>query len=103
MIIIDEKFLVIKEINGYLVVMILINSFRSGVNRCTYLLILVFQCDIRHRHRSIGRPPGSSKNRPTILHLVHVLLLDQVELQVLDTDDGPCFRWHFNLDALLHF
>jgi hypothetical protein len=30
MILIDEKFLVIKEINGYLVVMILINSFRSG-------------------------------------------------------------------------
>jgi hypothetical protein len=30
MIVIDEKFLVIKEINGYLVVMILINSFRSG-------------------------------------------------------------------------
>jgi hypothetical protein len=27
---IDEKFLVIKEINGYLVDMILINSFRSG-------------------------------------------------------------------------
>jgi hypothetical protein len=30
MIVIDEKFLVIKEINGYLVDMILINSFRSG-------------------------------------------------------------------------
>jgi hypothetical protein len=30
MIVIDEKFLVIKEINGYLAVMILINSFRSG-------------------------------------------------------------------------
>jgi hypothetical protein len=30
MIVIDEKFLVIKEINGYLVIMILINSFRSG-------------------------------------------------------------------------
>jgi hypothetical protein len=30
MIIIDEKFLVIKEINAYLVDMILINSFRSG-------------------------------------------------------------------------
>jgi hypothetical protein len=33
MIVIDEKFLVIKEINGYLVVMILINSFRSGTQR----------------------------------------------------------------------
>jgi hypothetical protein len=31
MIVIDEKFLVIKEINGYLVDMILINSFRSGL------------------------------------------------------------------------
>jgi hypothetical protein len=30
MIVIDEKFPVIKEINGYLVDMILINSFRSG-------------------------------------------------------------------------
>jgi hypothetical protein len=30
MIVIDEKFLVIKEINGYLVDMILINSFWSG-------------------------------------------------------------------------
>jgi hypothetical protein len=30
MIVIDEKFLVIKEINGYLVDMILINSIRSG-------------------------------------------------------------------------
>jgi hypothetical protein len=29
-IVIDEKFLVIKAINGYLVDMILINSFRSG-------------------------------------------------------------------------
>jgi hypothetical protein len=29
MIVIDEKFLVIKEINGYQVDMILINSFRS--------------------------------------------------------------------------
>jgi hypothetical protein len=35
MIVIDEKFLVIKEINGYLVVMILINSFRSGHFYCT--------------------------------------------------------------------
>jgi hypothetical protein len=31
MIVIDEKFLVIKEINGYLVDMILINSIRSGL------------------------------------------------------------------------
>jgi hypothetical protein len=31
MIVIDEKFLVIKEINGYLVDMILINSFWSGM------------------------------------------------------------------------
>jgi hypothetical protein len=31
MIVIDEKFLVIKEINGYLVDMIMINSFRSGI------------------------------------------------------------------------
>jgi hypothetical protein len=31
MIAIDEIFLVIKEINGYLVDMILINSFRSGL------------------------------------------------------------------------
>jgi hypothetical protein len=30
MIVIDEKFLVIKEINGYLLDMILINSIRSG-------------------------------------------------------------------------
>jgi hypothetical protein len=30
MIAIDEKFLAIKEINGYLVDMILINSIRSG-------------------------------------------------------------------------
>jgi hypothetical protein len=35
MIVIDEKFLVIKEINGYLVDMILINSFRSGVAETT--------------------------------------------------------------------
>jgi hypothetical protein len=33
MIVIDEKFLVIKEINGYLVDMILINSIRSGPDR----------------------------------------------------------------------
>jgi hypothetical protein len=31
MIVIDEKFLVIKEINGYLVDIILINYFRSGL------------------------------------------------------------------------
>jgi hypothetical protein len=32
MIVIDEKFLVIKEINGYLVDMILINSFRVALS-----------------------------------------------------------------------
>jgi hypothetical protein len=40
MIIIDEKFLVIKEINGYLVDMILINSFRSGLD-ITYAMLQI--------------------------------------------------------------
>jgi hypothetical protein len=41
MIVIDEKFLVIKEINGYLVDMILINSFRSGCQMLSWLLYCV--------------------------------------------------------------
>jgi hypothetical protein len=46
MIVIDEKFLVIKEINGYLVVMILINSFRSGCDDFKAPICVLFRLSV---------------------------------------------------------
>jgi hypothetical protein len=46
MIVIDEKFLVIKEINGYLVDMLLINSFRSGLQKYLRIIITIFRHQI---------------------------------------------------------
>jgi hypothetical protein len=43
-VIVDENFLVIKEINKYLIDIILINSFRSGAQRVYFLLCCSCYC-----------------------------------------------------------
>jgi hypothetical protein len=82
MIVIYEKFLVIKEINGYLVVMILINSFRSGPGSLgspkTYLNEITKSATAMARLQPLWYPlhvqlTGSLSIRITFANLNHFL------------------------------
>jgi hypothetical protein len=59
MIVIDEKFVVIKEINGYLVDMILINSFRSGYDGKVMVLsrhLMLLSTKMLHKTSLLNTP-----------------------------------------------